>query len=35
MFFFVIFVVAVERVLIAPLERRVFSWRDPAGTRET
>jgi NitT/TauT family transport system permease protein len=35
MFFFVIFVVAVERVLIAPLERRVFSWRDPSGTRET
>ena len=31
MFFFVIFVILVERVLIAPLERRVFAWRDPAG----
>jgi NitT/TauT family transport system permease protein len=35
MFFFVIFVVTVERVLITPLERRVFAWRDPAGARET
>ena len=35
MFYFVIFVVTVERVLIAPLERRVFAWRDPAGARET
>lgn len=34
MFFFVIFVIAVERLLIAPLERRVFLWRDPAGARE-
>jgi NitT/TauT family transport system permease protein len=33
MFFFVIFVVLVERLLIAPLERRVFAWRDPAGAR--
>lgn len=31
MFFFVIFVILVERALIAPLERRVFAWRDPAG----
>ena len=35
MFYFVIFVVTVERVLITPLERRVFAWRDPAGARET
>ena len=35
MFYFVIFVVTVERVLITPLERRVFAWRDPAGARES
>lgn len=35
MFYFVIFVISVERVLITPLERRVFAWRDPAGVRET
>lgn len=34
MFFFVAFVVLVERLLIAPAERRVFRWRDPAGARE-
>ena len=34
MFFFVIFVILVERALITPLERRVFAWRDPAGARE-
>ena len=34
MFFFVIFVILVERLLITPLERRVFAWRDPAGARE-
>ncbi len=34
MFFFVIFVILVERVLIAPAERKVFAWRDPAGARE-
>jgi NitT/TauT family transport system permease protein len=33
MFFFVIFVILVERVLITPLEHRVFAWRDPAGAR--
>ena len=33
MFFFVIFVIAVERFLIAPAERRVFAWRDPAGAK--
>jgi NitT/TauT family transport system permease protein len=35
MFYFVIFVISVERLLITPLERRVFAWRDPAGARET
>ncbi len=34
MFFFVLFVILVERLLIAPAERRVFRWRDPAGARE-
>lgn len=34
MFFFVIFVILVERLLIAPAERKVFAWRDPAGARE-
>lgn len=33
MFFFVIFVVLVERFMIAPLERRVFAWRDPGAAR--
>jgi hypothetical protein len=31
MFFFVIFVIAIERFLIAPAERRVFSWRNPGS----
>ena len=35
MFFFVFFVILVERVLISPLERKVFAWRDPAGMRES
>jgi len=35
MFYFVIFVISAERLLITPLERRVFAWRDPAGVRET
>jgi NitT/TauT family transport system permease protein len=34
MFFFVIFVILVERLLITPVERRVFAWRDPASARE-
>ncbi|MEX2101842.1 MAG: ABC transporter permease subunit, partial [Actinomycetota bacterium] len=33
MFYFVIFVVLVERVLITPLEKRVFAWRDPSRAR--
>jgi NitT/TauT family transport system permease protein len=31
MFFFVIFVIAIERFLIAPAERRVFAWRNPGS----
>jgi NitT/TauT family transport system permease protein len=31
MFFFVIFVVLIERLMIAPVEHRVFRWRNPAG----
>jgi NitT/TauT family transport system permease protein len=29
MMFFVIFVIVIERVLLAPAERRVFAWRNP------
>jgi NitT/TauT family transport system permease protein len=29
MFFFVIFVILIERVLLLPAERRIFSWRNP------
>jgi NitT/TauT family transport system permease protein len=31
MFFFVIFVILIERLMIAPVEHRVFRWRNPAG----
>jgi NitT/TauT family transport system permease protein len=31
MFFFVIFVILIERLMIAPAERRVFSWRNPGS----
>jgi NitT/TauT family transport system permease protein len=31
MFFFVIFVILIERLMIAPAERRIFRWRSPAG----
>ena len=34
MFFFVIFVIAVERFMIAPLERRTFRWRNPGGSKD-
>jgi NitT/TauT family transport system permease protein len=34
MFFFVIFVVVVERFLIAPLERWVLRWRNPGAPRD-
>jgi NitT/TauT family transport system permease protein len=29
MFFFVIFVILIERILLLPAERRIFSWRNP------
>jgi NitT/TauT family transport system permease protein len=31
MMFFVLFVIIVERLILAPTERRVFVWRNPAG----
>jgi NitT/TauT family transport system permease protein len=34
MFFFVIFVIAVERFMIAPAERRVFRWRRAGGAKD-
>jgi NitT/TauT family transport system permease protein len=34
MFFFVIFVIAVERLMIAPFERWVFRWRRAGGARD-
>jgi NitT/TauT family transport system permease protein len=35
MMFFVIFIVVVERVLLAPAERRIFAWRNPGAARDT
>ena len=35
MMFFVIFVVVVERVLLAPAERRIFAWRNPGAARDS
>jgi NitT/TauT family transport system permease protein len=29
MMFFVIFVIVIERLLLAPAERRIFAWRNP------
>lgn len=34
MMFFVIFVIVIERLVLAPLERRIFAWRDPSGRNE-
>lgn len=34
MMFFVIFVIVIERLVLAPLERRIFAWRDPSGRSE-
>jgi NitT/TauT family transport system permease protein len=31
MFFFVIFVIIIERLVLVRLERRIFAWRNPAG----
>jgi NitT/TauT family transport system permease protein len=33
MMFFVIFVIIVERVLLAPAERRIFAWRNPGRAK--
>jgi NitT/TauT family transport system permease protein len=35
MIFFVIFVIVVERVLLAPAERRIFAWRNPGQAKES
>ena len=35
MMFFVIFVIVVERLLLAPAERRIFAWRNPGGATES
>jgi NitT/TauT family transport system permease protein len=35
MMFFVIFVVVIERVLLAPAERRIFAWRNPGAARDS
>jgi hypothetical protein len=35
MMFFVIFIIIVERVLLAPAERRIFAWRNPGSARES
>lgn len=34
MMFFVLFVIIIERLILAPLERRIFAWRDPSGRSE-
>ena len=33
MMFFVIFVIVVERLLLAPAERRIFAWRNPGSVK--
>jgi len=35
MMFFVIFVIVIERVLLAPAERRVFAWRNPGRAKDS
>jgi NitT/TauT family transport system permease protein len=35
MMFFVIFVIVIERVLLAPAERRIFAWRNPGRATES
>jgi NitT/TauT family transport system permease protein len=35
MMFFVIFVIVVERVLLAPAERRIFAWRNPGAAKDS
>jgi NitT/TauT family transport system permease protein len=35
MMFFVIFVIVIERLLLAPAERRIFAWRNPGRATES
>jgi NitT/TauT family transport system permease protein len=35
MMFFVIFVIVVERLLLAPAERRIFAWRNPGRAKDS
>jgi NitT/TauT family transport system permease protein len=35
MMFFVIFVIVIERLLLAPAERRIFAWRNPGRASES
>lgn len=35
MMFFVIFVIVIERVLLAPAERRIFAWRNPGQAKDS
>jgi NitT/TauT family transport system permease protein len=35
MMFFVIFIVIVERLILAPSERRIFAWRNPGAARDS
>lgn len=35
MMFFVIFVILIERVVLAPAERRVFAWRNPGAAKDS
>ena len=35
MMFFVIFVIVIERLLLAPAERKVFAWRNPGRAKDT
>ena len=35
MMFFVIFVIVIERVLLAPAERRIFAWRNPGRAKDS
>jgi NitT/TauT family transport system permease protein len=35
MMFFVIFIVIVERLLLAPSERRIFAWRNPGAAKDS
>ena len=32
---YVIFIIVVERVLLAPAERRIFAWRNPGAAKDS